>query len=85
MKKVITNKQKRELMSFYDLPEKEQEYYKELESSDFFKFKGDYYSLANFMKLHDDAYWHGYCNFTYSCGLVVRTEDGQIIVGTFYA
>ena len=83
--KVITNKQKREMLNFYDLPEKEQEYYKELEESSFFKFKGEYYSLADFMRLDGNAYWHGSCNFTYSCGLFVRREDGQIIVGTFYA
>lgn len=96
--KIITNNQPRDIISWYDLTEKEQkefDYLTEGEGS-FFRYKGWIYDLGEFMRIDtsiaphpqrkDWEKWHGYASDSYFSGVLVRyTSDyDQVIVGQYF-
>lgn len=97
--KVRTNNIPRPVLSYWELTEKQQALVRdefdwmvdEGESWDdcgyqFFIYKNDIYTLANFMRTDNWSGWHGYQHFTYDSGLVVKFPDDdyeQIIVGRY--
>jgi len=56
----------------------------------FFKYRGDYYNLADFMRV-DVANgspfvgWHGYSSDTYFSGVVVKLCGNDVVVGRYFS
>ena len=92
---IKTNNQPRAILYGYELPEKAKEdfdYYSadELDTVSFFKFKGQFYDLGDFMATRNlDAFdgWHGYRSDSFFSGVVIKLlDDGEsVIVGTYYS
>jgi hypothetical protein len=91
MVKVITNNAPRNLVYGYELTAKERaefDYIKsdEIDTHDFFRYRGNVYDPHEFMCAPDDMKpWQGYQGDSYFSGIVIRyTEDNEsIIVGTY--
>jgi len=55
----------------------------------FFKYRGSYYNLANFMRIEsspfDDALcgWHGYSSDSYFSGVLIKLCGDDVVVGTY--
>lgn len=92
---IKTNNQPRELLSWFDLTEAEQkefDYYdnpEEETGTDFFRYRGQVYTLSDFMRLDDLEHfpnWHGHKGQSYFSGLLVRLIDSGdgVIVGRYY-
>ena len=96
--KIITNNQPRDILSWYDLTEKEQKEFDYLLEGDgsFFRYKGCTYDLEEFMYIGANIAphpqrenwekWHGYASDSYFSGILVRyTSDcEQVIVGSYF-
>jgi hypothetical protein len=85
--KIITNNQPRRLFSFEELPPKEQEYYEYAPEADFFRYKGAWHCLEDFMRAPDTMQpWQGVAHDSYFSGIVLQyTQDfEQVIVGRYY-
>lgn len=90
--RIYSNFKERELLSYWDIPEKVRkdqfDYLAEGEGS-FFKYKGTWYSLDQFMKIQNapTAFqnWDGYYNDSFFSGVLLKmSDDGYTCkVGTF--
>jgi hypothetical protein len=91
MKVVVkTDNRKRPTVSWYELPEKEKEYF-DYGCTDhtFVKYKGQYHDLNNFMGLskfrekHLDR-WDDYSSDSFFSGVLVRWVDcDTVVMGTY--
>ena len=91
--KISSNHQARDLVCFYDMPEKEQnefDYVREDHdrcSLRFFKYKGEYYDSYEFVRSPDSfpSYWQGYQSDSFFSGLLIRfsEDDDSVIVGQY--
>ena len=109
MVKIISNYHLREMQYFYELSDKDQNIVKsqydwmdseELDNASFFKYRNSWYSLCDFMSLHNKMHfpnppdfmkgWDGYLNDSFFSGVLIRypQDDGYndelIQVATFY-
>lgn len=93
---IITNNIARPILYSYELPKevlKEFDYYntEQLEQASFFKYKGSYYDLGNFIRINTDdpgfKLWDGAQGNSWFSGVLVRcTNDNEaVIVGRYYS
>lgn len=99
---IKTNNQPRRLMSLYDFSPADQvkvrEHFDwmdqdELETSySFFKYRGNFYHLSEFMILGSAApselcSWDGYSSDSYFSGIVIRmvNDNEDVVVGTYFS
>lgn len=90
---IITNNQYRQILNSFDLPAEvlsEFDYYNEEQLSQalFFKYKGQYYDLAQFQKVKHSGLenWHGLFSLSYFSGILVKlANDGEsVLVGRYH-
>lgn len=91
--KVRTNKVSRPIINGFELSEKEKaefDYLKgeELDSSSFFRYRGNVFYLGNFMRCEineSGITWDGYAGDSYFSGTVIKLVDDceSVIVGTY--
>ena len=84
---IKTNNHFRELIQFYELPEKVQaeikDNYSTIEESTFFKYRGEFYDLSDFPRFNTawtgespfPSNWHAYSSFGYGCGLLIELSN----------
>ena len=88
--KIITNNQPRPLIDFCELTPVEREdfdwYDHENSPNDFFRFKGEVYTLQE-MVITDIEGWDGVMGTTYFSGVLVKLQDDNdsVIVGNCYS
>ena len=89
--KIITNNQPRDVLYGFQLPakyRKESDYLSDNGYADqgFFIYKGQAYSIGEFMHTNSFPNWHGSLGDSYFSGLLVRIIDGgeAVIVGRYY-
>ena len=92
---IITNNQYRNLMYGYELTKEEQkefDYLDDIEDSTYFKYKGQIYSLDNFMRIenHPDkefSSYDGYHSDSYFSGVLIKLSDcGEAVkVARYYS
>jgi hypothetical protein len=95
---ITTNNQPRELISAFELPtanyqelRKQFDYLsdEEFECSMFFTYKGEIYSLSDFMRIHAGDLlvegWQGIYNWHAFGGLLVKIKEScqSVVVGTY--
>lgn len=89
---IKTNNIPRNVVYGFELPEnqrKEFDYLSEEEYSnnEFFKYKGRYYDLGEFMRCEGELKeqgWYGYMSDSFFSGIVIKFDDESVIVGTYY-
>lgn len=63
----------------------------EFDETDFFQYKGVWYSVSDFMRLDanspfDNNRWDGYASDSYFSGVLMKyCYDGTVIVGTYFS
>ena len=63
----------------------------EFDETEFFKYRGVWYSIKEFMLINYDApfdknKWNGYASDSYFSGVVIKyCYDGTVIVGTYFS
>ena len=94
---IRTNNQPRELLSQFDLTEKEKaefDYMDDPENEagiEFFRYKGQIYTLGDFMRLDKNnpfpGDWHGYKGDSFFSGLLIRLDDTgeSVVVGQYFS
>lgn len=88
---IKTNNQWRVFLDWYDLPEKAKRVFDYADTDgSFLKYKGNYYSLEDFMRIENNSDlqgWHGYSSDTYFSGVLIRlSNDGeQYQIGTYFS
>jgi hypothetical protein len=90
--KIITNNQPREILSGWELPENlrsEFDYYEtndDFYSASFFKYKGKYYDLSQFVRCNIEG-WQGCHNDSYFSGLFIKftNSNDAVIVASYYS
>ena len=94
---IITNNQSRPLIYGYELSDKEKrefDYIDDIDSAQFFRYKGWVYDLNEFQRVSDTMEnchgfngWHGFQSDSFFSGIVVKYTDDyeSVIVGMFYA
>lgn len=90
---IKTNNQPRDLISWYDLTEKEQADFDYIEDGEFngFRYKGRVYDLGEFMRcsgsVNGFSDWHGISSNTFFSGVLVKyTSDFEsVIVGRYFS
>ena len=103
--RIITNHHWRPFQYLYEFPEDDQKTIKSdydymedetLESSYFFVYRNRFYSLDDFMSLHNKVHcpnppdfmkgWDGYLNDSFFSGILIKlSEDGEFYqIATFY-
>lgn len=89
---IITNNQPRDILSGLELPTKYRKEFEhlfedEFNEESFFIYKGQAYSIGEFM--HTDSFpnWHGSLGDSYFSGVIIRIIDGgeAVIVGRYYS
>ena len=85
----ITNNQYREILSGLDLPflaRREFDYMDDINEGSFFKYRGQYYSLDNFM-ITDLEDWDGLAGDTFFSATVIKLSDcgDSVLVGRIYS
>lgn len=97
---IKTNNQARPTLYFCQLDAQEQQTVseqfayltqEELEEQSFFKYKGEWYSLSDFLSIRNDSAfsgWDGVFSYSYYSGLLIKIRDGfmgdyDVIVGRF--
>jgi hypothetical protein len=90
---IRTNNKPRHLIYGYELTEQERKDFdylesEELDTSTFFRYKGQIYSLGDFMRCESDELknWHGYLSDSFFSGVLVRLSDcgESLVVATYY-
>jgi hypothetical protein len=90
---LITNYHKRELACYEQLPENEQEYYDYAPESSFFKYKGQWYCLADFVRFgsiwqtsqpDDLKKWHAWNVDSFFSAVVIKIDDDALITVGLY-
>tara|TARA_R110002153_G_scaffold11011_4_gene42647 strand:+ start:473 stop:757 length:285 start_codon:yes stop_codon:yes gene_type:complete len=89
---IITNNVPRPILSSYELTDKELEdfdYMEDTSEGSFFKYRGQVYSLDNFMSSLPEELsdWHGIHGETFFSGVLIKLSDcgDAVIVGTYYS
>lgn len=96
--KIFTNNKPRKFLQYFELPKKYQkiakldfEYLGDVESEEFFIYKGTLYHLSDFMAINynpntEFSKWRAYLSDTYFSGIVIKiSSDGEeVICGTYY-
>lgn len=91
---IVTNHQYRPILSSYDLPKEAlKEFYhyytEQLEQASFFKYKGIYYDLSNFMRTKSEEFkgWDGVHSDSYFSGILIKLSKDceSVIVGRYYS
>ena len=85
----ITNNQYREILTGYDIPEKyhsDFDYMDDIDEGSFFKYRGQYYSLDEFMS-GGEGYWDGFSHDTFFSAIVIKLSDcgDSVLVGRIYS
>jgi hypothetical protein len=87
---ITTNKIPRNLMYGYELPEyikKDFDYLENINDSEFFQYKEQYYDIGEFLTCHDIEQfidWHGYSPDSFFSGILVKfVSSDSIIVGRY--
>jgi len=63
----------------------------EFDETEFFKYRGVWYSVADFMLINYDSpfdkkRWNGYASDSYFSGVLIKyCYDGTVIVGTYFS
>lgn len=93
--KIITNNQPREILSWYDLTEKEQKEFDYLDTDEkqgfanFVRYHNWVYDIGEFMSASHDEFkiWDGYSSDTYFSGILIRYVDDneRVIMGRYYS
>ena len=81
--KIITNNHFKEILSFFDLTNKEQneikDNYDTIEESSFFRYRGQVYDLCEFMRNNDNSPfcndWDGYHNDSFFSAVLVKYSE----------
>ncbi len=86
---IKTNGKKYPLLSFYDLPKKQKDWFDWANDSElFFKYKNHYYALSEFMKCEHEQFknWNGYKSESFFSGVLFKFTDDTdyIIVASYY-
>ena len=86
----ITNNQYREILTGYDIPEKyhsDFDYMDDINEGSFFKYRGQYYSLDNFMLASSLDNWDGIeCDTFFSATVIKMSDCGDsVLVGRIYS
>ena len=89
---IITNNQPRNLISWYDLTEKEKADFDYIEDGAFsgFRYKGQMYDLGEFMHCEQSvnglANWHGISSDSFFSGVLVKlVDDDSVVVGRYFS
>jgi hypothetical protein len=94
---IKTNNHVRKFYYLFELPKKVQEeefsnfeVKEEHETDQYIKYKGNFYSFGNFMRLsenHPFPGWDGYSSDSFFSGLVIKLlDDGEsYIIGTYFS
>ena len=96
---LLTNNRARELVSFYDLPEKDQADFDYVDEDDrynprFFRYRGAWYDTHEFERLpknghafwnENRANWDGYQSDSFFSGVLIRYlgDYEQVVVGRY--
>ncbi len=91
---IITNNQWRNMLYGYELPESVKsdfDYIDDIDSSDFIKYRGVYYSVCDFMRLPEvggpdfGEQWDGYASDSFFSGVLIQLspEDNIYKVATY--
>lgn len=95
--KITTNNQPRPVIYGFELSDKEKqefEYIDDVDSAQFFRYKGAVYDLNEFQRVTDTMEnchgfngWQGFLSDSYFSGIVLKyTEDYEsVIIGRFYS
>lgn len=80
--KISTNNQPRPIMNWDELTEYEQsEYPTILTDGSFFRYKGQVYSLEEFINVSNSGNWQGALAFTAFSGLLIRlVQNGEFVI-----
>ena len=62
----------------------------QFDNNEFFKYKGHWYDVAEFMRVDNNSpfhkKWDGYSSDSYFSGIVIKYGfDGNVIVGTYFS
>lgn len=88
---IKTNHQWRNFLDWYELPKKAKEALNYAdESGSFFKYRGVYYSIEEFMRIEnwpEMKNWHAYSSDSYFSGVLIRlSNDGeQYQIGRYFS
>lgn len=84
---ICTDGKFREILYFHELPTKDQAEYRDMldddaEEGTFFKYRGWYYYLGDFMRFREKTpfpeNWHGHYGESYFSGVIVElSDDGE--------
>jgi hypothetical protein len=93
--KIITNKQWRNILDWYELTPKEQAQFEYLDTAlkqacaSFGRYKGNVYNLGEFMRCPTEEFkaWHGYNSDTYFSGVLIRfsRDEDAVMFGRYYS
>ena len=79
---VTTNNHKRELLTWWDLTDKEQDDLDYASGCQFFRYHGYVYDLGQFLRLDPSTGWDGSYQESAWGGVVVKVLEDSVIVGT---
>lgn len=92
---IVTNNIPRKLIDAYQLSDKEREEFDYLDwekidnwedSATFFRYKGRLYDLGEFVITPESLKpWDGMAEDSAFSGILIRLDDGQIIVGQYFS
>lgn len=92
---IKTNNVPRHIIYGFELPENQREEFDylsddEYADAEFFKYKGNYYGIGEFMRCESELKqqgWYGYRSDSFFSGVVIKlSSDGDsVIVGQYFA
>ena len=88
---IITNRQPRQLLDWFDLSPAEQADFDYItdESGSFFRYRGACYDLSEMQRTGDNfgSYWDGYSSHNYFSGILVHLcqDSDFVVVGRYYS
>ena len=87
---ITTNNVPRNLIYGYELPEyvkKDFDYLENINDSEFFQYRGQYYDIGEFMtcaNIEQFIGWHAYSSDSFFSGILIKfVSSGSIIVGRY--
>jgi hypothetical protein len=88
---ITNNNVPRNLIYGYELPEhikKDFDYLENINDSEFFQYKGQYYDIGEFMTCADKEQfigWHAYFSDSFFSGILIKfVRSDSIIVGRYF-
>ena len=88
--KIVTNNHTYPILSYYDLTNNELKEFNNweesrLESDSFIRYKGNIYSLREFIRYNIDGY-DGFCNYTAFSGVLVKFINSDYVkLASYYS